>query len=750
MKKVIARPSVFAVAAVCVVVCCGGELYGIMPFGAPMLCAFAPYTSVVLAPLYVLCSYLFTFRLERLYLSCATAFILAVRFLLSLKYRKADGERAKIAFSVGAIATESALLAIFEPFVNCLLTAAVGLAFYYFARAFAFNASRKFAFRPSATEAFSACVVMLVFGLTFGRAKTGAFNIGLFTAFFAVLMIGIVGTKEMLAAAVSIGLGTAFGFGAETALAFIGGASAIVAFRTAPRYVYTPVGIGVFAAISVLLGIEPIQIGWDSLMLASGGLLFVILPPRTVRKLRTYFDYDGSARLAVRHYINRTRADAGNKMLGLAAVFDETARLMNAMREPEPDFAALGLALSDRFCPYCSECGACGDERTINGAFTEICERAYTGKSVLSEMPEFFKTSCVRTAEVIAAATDISDRARERAVKADCERQAKSAVTDRLTAIKDVLTDLGVSQASPVGFDGGAEDRIAAELSLSGSECAEAFVTREGVTAIVRSDGAKKKALEKAVSACMKKHYELISLEKTQAAGWSVAAFKPRATYEAVYARAGVSKSGGVSGDSFVCERIGDKFLVALADGMGTGETAGAGSSAAVDLIECFYKAGFDSESALSGVNRFLKVSAENYSAVDVAVCDLDSAEADIIKIGSPPCYIKTRDTVLKLEGRSLPIGVLDEMRPYAVKKKMYAGQTLVFVTDGVSDCFDRDGLPEYINGLDGHNPETLASSVLSRALALVGGTPKDDMTVVAVRLYKPARGRLFARGNAE
>lgn len=745
MKKVIARPSVIAVGAVCVVICCGGEVYGITPFGAPMLCAFAPYAFIgFLAPVYILCSFLFTFKLERLYLSGAVSVILIVRWLLSLRFRKLDGERARIFFSVGAIVGQSALLCIFEPVVNSLLTAAVGMAFYYFGRAFAACADKKFSLRLSSTEAFSACIVLLVAGLTFGRARTGAFDVGLSFALFCGLMLGLVGAKEMLAGAVAVGIGLSFGFGTHVALSFIGGVSAVVAFRTMPRYVYTPVGIGVFAAIAVLLGREPIAIGWDCCFLAAGGLLFVILPRRKVAKLRAYFDFDGSARYAVRHYINRTRADAGNKMLGLATVFDETARLMSAMREPEPDCAALGLALSDKFCPYCSECGACGDEQTITGAFTELCERAYSGRSVLSEMPEFFKTSCVRTAEVIAAATAISDKAREKALRAESDKRAKLAVTERLTAIKDVLGDLGVSQSLPVGFDGNAEERIAAEISLGGAECAQAFVIKDGVTAIVRTDGANRKSLERAVSVCMKRPYELISLDKTQAAGWSVAAFKSRATFEAVYARAGVSKSGGVSGDSYTFERIGDRFLVALADGMGTGETAGAGSGAAVDLIECFYKAGFDSTSALSGVNRFLKVSAENYSAVDVAVCDLDSAEVDIIKIGSPPCFIKTQDTVLKIEGKSLPIGVLDEMRPFVVKKKLYTGQMLIFVTDGVSDCFSGDKLPEYINGLDGRNPETLANKVLSRALELSGGVPRDDMTVIAVRLFKPIRGRRF------
>ena len=228
--------------------------------------------------------------------------------------------------------------------------------------------------------------------------------------------------------------------------------------------------------------------------------------------------------------------------------------------------------------------------------------------------------------------------------------------------------------------------------------------------------------------------------------------------YDAVYARVGVSKSG-VSGDSYTFKRIGEsvssvgsggnaigdkgakgeKFLAALVDGMGTGENASACSDAAVRLIECFYRAGFDSESALSGVNKFLKTDGERYSAADIAVCDLSDASVDIIKIGAPPCYIKTRDTVLKIEGSSLPIGVLDEMRPYVTRKRIYPGQMYIAVSDGVGDCFVGDELPSFINGLEPFNPEKTADAILKRALEIVG-TPKDDMTVIAFRLFTPTK----------
>ena len=727
-------------AAVMLVVCCGGKVYGIMPFGTPMFCALCGEVFIgFAAPEYVLCSFLFTFELWRLYASGAVVFIMAIRWFVALKFPKFAKPAVKIAFIAAAILVETVIVGLFRPITEALLGGCVGGAFCYFASNSARAAGRRFAYRLGAVESASVCAVLIVAGLAFGRASYGAFDIGLAFAFFSALVFGVIGTKAALACAVSIGLGLGLGADIATAVSFVACAAAACMFRPLARPLRALAGIGVFAAFAVLLGVNAVDIGWCSLMLACGALPFVCLPRRAVNRIAAYFDFDGTARLAVRHFINRSKADAGNRMLAVASVFDETARLMNVFSPLPPDYNALGMALSDKICPYCPKTGIC-DRLKSSPAFAAVAECAYAGRSVIASLPEFFSDGCPRTVDIISASAELTEAARRREHEQKTEDKAKAIVTERLTAVKDVLECLGVKEAAPVGFDGTAEQRIVAELNLYGVECAEAFVTKNGVTAIVRTQSADRARIAKAVSVCMKCKYEVTALDKTQAAGWSVATASKRPAYEAVYARAGVAKSG-VSGDSFGFERVGDKFVVSLLDGMGSGERAGAGSDAAVELIRCFYKAGFDSQSVLSGVNRFLKLpSAENYSAADVIVCDLDTAGIDIFKIGAPPCYIKTRDTVLKIEGGSLPIGVLDEMRPFAASKRLYPGQMLILVTDGVSDCFSGDELPEYINGLTAFNPETVSDAVLRRALELSGGTPRDDMTVIAFRLFDAAK----------
>ncbi|MBD5131047.1 MAG: SpoIIE family protein phosphatase [Clostridiales bacterium] len=737
-------PLVWLSAAVVLVVCCGGKLYGLIPFGAAAFCALSCEVFIgLVAPLYLLCAFLFTFEVWRLYTAGAVIFVMAVRWFLALKIPRFGKPVSKYLFSAFAVVLDAVLSGLFMPTADAALSGVVGLLFLYFAFRAAVVVKLKFGRKCGVTEAAAMFVISIVAGLCFARAFVSQFLIGLAPAFFLLLMLGVSGSLPALVCGSGVAVGLGLAFSPTLGLSMLPLLLAIVAFGSLPRIVTSITAIGVYAATAVLLGVDPVAMGWNCLMLAAGGFLFCILPRLAVQKVRSYFDFDGSARLAVRHYINRSKADAGNRMLAVASVFDETARLMNAVGDATPDYVAIGMTLADKVCPYCPARSAC-DRVTADQAFALLAERAHRGKAIISDLPEFFTSSCAMCPDVISASASITDAARARARERESEDKAKVIVTERLKAIKDVLEELGKSQAQPVGFDGTTERRIVNELNNNGVECAEVFCSSTGgVTAVVRTQSAARESIRKAVSVCMKRNYEVSALEKTQAAGWSVAMLKRKPSYEAVYARAGLGKDG-ISGDSYTFERIGDRFLTALCDGMGSGVRASESSSAAVELIECFYRAGFDSQSVLTGVNRFLKLpTTENYSASDVAVFDLDNASVDIIKIGAPPCYIKTADTVLRIEGSALPIGVLDEMRPVVTTKRLYPGQMLILVTDGVSDCFEGDELPEFINGLSAFNPETAVNALINRALELSGGVPRDDMTAVAVRLFDAPKKKI-------
>ena len=147
------------------------------------------------------------------------------------------------------------------------------------------------------------------------------------------------------------------------------------------------------------------------------------------------------------------------------------------------------------------------------------------------------------------------------------------------------------------------------------------------------------------------------------------------------------------------------------------------------------------SETVLSTINKLLTFSKEEtFACVDIAVVDLDEGKADIVKIGSPVGFILSGNTVKVLEGGALPLGILDSLRPDTASYALAENDTLLFLSDGVTGAFgSTTDLYDTLKNVPINNPQQLTDELLQRAVAAYGGVPKDDMTAVAVRLFKAA-----------
>ena len=213
--------------------------------------------------------------------------------------------------------------------------------------------------------------------------------------------------------------------------------------------------------------------------------------------------------------------------------------------------------------------------------------------------------------------------------------------------------------------------------------------------------------------------------------------------FDAAFGVASAKKAGETaSGDTHSVIKIDERrFLVALSDGMGSGEYARRISESTISLLESFYRAKMPADTVLSTINKLLTFSKEEtFACVDIAVVDLDSGKADIVKIGSPVGFILSGNTVKVLESGSLPLGILDSLRPDTASYELLENDTLLFLSDGITGAFgSTTDLYDVLKSIPVNNPQQLADLLLDRAIQAYGGVAKDDMTAVAVRLFKAA-----------
>ncbi len=207
---------------------------------------------------------------------------------------------------------------------------------------------------------------------------------------------------------------------------------------------------------------------------------------------------------------------------------------------------------------------------------------------------------------------------------------------------------------------------------------------------------------------------------------------------------AGVSRGkqpGSPSGDSFLIREFEGKLLVALSDGMGSGERAKKESSAAVAMLSDLLKVGFTLEGAAECVNGSLarRGTGDMYATLDALLVDLEGGSALITKHGAPPSAVIRGGRTSLITAEALPVGIISGARGSKKALELSPGDFVVMMTDGVSDALEpalTGVLRELARGGD-ISPEELARALLNEALERGAS---DDATVVAVRMESVTR----------
>lgn len=221
--------------------------------------------------------------------------------------------------------------------------------------------------------------------------------------------------------------------------------------------------------------------------------------------------------------------------------------------------------------------------------------------------------------------------------------------------------------------------------------------------------------------------------------------FREEANYRVLTGVARLSKQGEEAcGDnfSFLYPDTGEVIMM-LADGMGSGEEAQEQSRAVIELLEDLLEAGFREEPAIRLINSLLvlRAGSKGYSTVDLGVINLYAGTCEFVKAGAVAAFIKRGDQVEVIEDGNLPAGIVARFDYEAMCRKLYEGDYVIMVTDGVTDCGrgqEKEGwLAELIAKIKNGSPQEIANTILKEALMKHENIPEDDMTVLVSGIWK-------------
>ncbi len=192
------------------------------------------------------------------------------------------------------------------------------------------------------------------------------------------------------------------------------------------------------------------------------------------------------------------------------------------------------------------------------------------------------------------------------------------------------------------------------------------------------------------------------------------------------------------NGDNVVVSKIGDnKYFVAIADGMGHGEGASKTSSMVLSLIKSMFEVGIDDELVVESVNKLLvPAGLDGFSTLDACVVDIEKETATFIKMGASVSVIKHKNTSDIVVSKSLPIGVIQNIKPTITKVPLILGDVLFLASDGVVDSFASiEEFKAFINDTKIYNLQKHLDNIIFDAE--YQSKHLDDMTIIGINLLK-------------
>ncbi len=693
-------------------------------------------------------------------LAFGQSLLLALSFFLHNKYRRPKSKTGifpllALSLSLSGFVAFSPFRAYALPFAftlnatvqKVLIAAFIFLLFAVFSVALT-ALMKKFLKCRLRAEELSFCVIFFVF-LGLGVGKALGLNAYVGIAFFILLLFAFI-TKDASAClcAFVLALPPALVFSYPLSRFFLY-AIPCVLFSKLGRLPTALALLGVF----FLVGYADGMFGYPAPTLVATilsavipSLLFMLLPVPLIRGLENKLVFYRERHLS-RVAINRNRAAIGKQLYEIASVFRDIEYTFSSLGSTEAETGAkerIRALVVEESCQACPQFRACARKEIFMDMDKLVQVGCMKNKVSLIDVPKRLADTCTRQSEVLYAVNRHLADYRKYMLETENAASGRALLAGQAQGVSEILRNLALEQSEPMQVYTDKERALHIALLKAGIVCSEVLIygDEQAFTLSLITFG---KADVKRVAAVASELFALplmISERITLSQDKYCCILRKRPRFDAAFGVATCKKTGeAASGDTHSVIKIDERrFMVALSDGMGSGEYAKKISESTISLLESFYRAKMPAETVLPTVNKLLTFNKEEtFACVDIAIVDLDEGRADIVKIGSPVGFILSGNTVKVLEGESLPLGILDSLRPDVSSYELQENDVLLFLSDGITGAFgSTSDLFEKLKTASIHNPQQLADTLLQDATAAYGGVAKDDMTALAVRLYAP------------
>ncbi len=493
-------------------------------------------------------------------------------------------------------------------------------------------------------------------------------------------------------------------------------------------------------------------------------IIFMILPASIMDNVVEGFRKGSDQIMDKRAYSGRIKDITVDKLNKFSKAFQELSRTFGEISETKVvteknDISVLFDRIADNVCKNCSLCKHCWDLNFYNTyqVMFKIVETLDTkGRIENTDIPKNFQRKCEKIDKFVIEVNNVYEIFKVDIVWRKKIGESRGIISQQLNGISTIISNLAKDIDGDYNFNSNKEEKILRDLRNAGIKIEEVIVfenmngkyeinilhngckgLRECITKI-------EKVISNSVGRKMIKEENDCTCNPKN--NFCQIKFIEEEKYKITTGISKVSKSNSkVSGDSYTFMNTGKgKYIIALSDGMGSGQKASKQSSVTINLIEQFMDSGFDKDTTLKLINALLvlKSNDDSFTTIDLSVVDLYKGEVEFVKVGAVPTFIKREDRVENIKTVSLPAGVLSNIEMELVHKKINTGDFIIMMSDGVLDYFSNDTQNEkemtrFINEVNTTNPQEMADRILDEAYKRCENDPTDDMLVIVSKVWK-------------
>lgn len=252
------------------------------------------------------------------------------------------------------------------------------------------------------------------------------------------------------------------------------------------------------------------------------------------------------------------------------------------------------------------------------------------------------------------------------------------------------------------------------------------------------------------VEKCLEKYYGRFFYRNTPNSwlrpGENRLIFIEKNSFHVIFGQRCCNKKGeDVCGDTFSFTDFGRKRAVMLlSDGMGTGKKAYEDSRRLIETLEDLLETGISEEFALEMIQDALLFQERGaFSTIDVAVISLKTGILKLLKAGGMATFIRHKDSVERIIPSALPPGCRINQRFDLKYKKLYDGDMVIMVSDGMLEFENMPEIPfrmeSLIEKIKTNNAQVFANELIEAVPVLEDGYD-DDRTVLVASVWEKNR----------